>query len=181
MKFSNAKKSPWLATGLALAAVASTSTVAVAANAKICFEAESADSKAVEKPLRKVLSGPNKKYSGKGYIEIPWDQNKTKGIGQATYRINVKTPGIYYLWARTYWANGCGNSIKVLVNGSARTLGGDGTYDNWHWVDTKARVTLKAGLNIFVLKNAETGIRVDQFFLCQDPDYVPTGIRTPNV
>lgn len=175
MKRSNVKNSQWLATGLALASVAAVPTAAFAANAKICFEAESAGT--ISSPLRKVLPGANKKYSGKGYIEIPWDQNKSKGIGQATYRINVKTPGTYYMWARTFWANGCGNSIEVSVNGSSRTLGEDGTYDNWHWVDTKVRVNLKAGVNTFVLKNRETGIRVDQFFLCQDGDYVPTGIR----
>jgi len=175
MKRSNSKKTQWLATGLALTTVAGVATVAYAANAKICFEAESATT--ISSPLRKVQAGANKKYSGKGFIDIPWDQNKTKGIGQATYKIKVKTPGSYHLWARTFWANGCGNSIEVLVNGSSRVLGEDGTYDNWHWVDTKVRVALKAGVNTIVLKNHETGVRIDQFYLTMDNDYVPTGIR----
>jgi hypothetical protein len=175
MKRSKPNKSQWLAAGLSLTTVATIATVAYAANAKICFEAESAT--AISSPLRKVQAGPNKKYSGKGFIDIPWDQNKTKGIGQATYKINVKTPGSYNLWARTYWANGCGNSIEVVVNGSSRVLGEDGTYDSWHWVNTRTRVALKAGINTFVLKNHETGVRIDQFYLTQDSEYVPTGIR----
>jgi hypothetical protein len=36
---------------------------------------------------------------------------------------------------------------------------------------------LNAGVNIFVIKNRETGVRVDQVFLCESGDYIPTGIR----
>ena len=168
----------WIAGGAALAVVASAAGTALAAgNAKVCFEAEGAAS--VESPLRKALPGVKKKaHSGRGYIDIPWDQNKTKGIGKATYRVNVKTAGTYYLWARTFWANGCGNSIGVSVNGSGeKILGEDGTYDKWHWVGGTARVALKAGANTIVLHNRETGVRIDQIFLCQDGDYTPTGPR----
>lgn len=159
-----------------LAGIATTTSIALAANAKVCFEAENATS--IESPIKKALPGANHKYSGRGYLDIPWDKNKTKGIGQAVVRVNVKTAGTYYLWARTYWANGCGNSIGVGVNGGdSITLGEDGTYDKWHWVGGNARVALKAGVNTFVIKNRETGVRVDQIFLCQDGDYTPTGIR----
>ena len=149
-----------------------------AANAKVCFEAES--SPKVESPLKKV-TGKGKIVSGGGYIEIPWDQNVTKGIGKAVYKFNVKTAGTYYVWARTFWANGCGNSVKVTVNGGdEKILGEDGTYDDWHWVGGRAQVKLKAGDNTLVLHNRETGIRVDQFFLCQDRDYTPTTTRKVN-
>lgn len=147
-----------------------------AANAKVCFEAESAG--AVQSPLKKVVSAAKPEYSGKGYIEIPWDQNKSKGIGSATIKFNAKKAGVYYVWARTFWANGCGNSVEVKVNnGDAKILGEDGTYDKWHWVGGVARVQLKAGANTLVLKNRETGVRVDQFFFCQDPEYTPQGKR----
>jgi hypothetical protein len=159
-----------------LAAVFATGTSAMAANAKVCFEAESASS--VQSPIKKVTPGSSSKYSGRGYLDIPWDQNKTKGVGQAVVTVNVKTAGTYYLWARTFWANGCGNSIGVGVNGgSSITLGEDGTYDKWHWVGGNTRVSLKAGANTFVIKNRETGVRVDQIFLCQDGDYTPVGKR----
>jgi len=162
--------------GLAAAMLGLLPGAAWASNNKICFEGE-APSQLVS-PLKKVLPGYNKLYSGRGYLEIPWDRNKTKGLGSATYRIKVDKPGLYYLWARTFWQNGCGNSIAVKVNGQAPViLGEDGTYDHWHWVGGTARVKLNAGVNTFVIQNRETGVRVDQVFLCESADYAPTGIR----
>ena len=158
---------------LAGAALMSVAPAAFAANAKVCFEAEKYVS--IESPVKKASEAGT---SGGGVIEIPWDQNKTKGIGSATYKFNVKTAGVYYVWARTFWANGCGNSVAVAVNGSsAKVLGEDGTYDAWHWVGGKARVQLKAGVNTMVLSNRETGVKADQFFLCQDPNYTPVNVR----
>ena len=148
---------------------------AFAGSAKVCFEAEKPVK--IESPLRKVM-GQGSAVSGGGFLEIPWDQNKTKGIGSATYSFNAPQAGVYTLWARCYWANGCGNSILASVNGSdGKILGEDGTYDSWHWVGGRARVKLKAGKNTLVLKNRETGVRVDQFFLSQDSDYTPQGLR----
>ena len=159
-----------LLTGAALLSVV---PAAFAANAKVCFEAEKYVG--IESPLRKVSEANT---SGGGAIDIPWDKNKTKGIGTATYKFNVPTAGVYYVWARTFWANGCGNSIKVSVNGTAdKVLGEDGTYDAWHWVGGRARVQLKAGANTMTLKNSETGVKVDQFFFCQDKNYTPVGTR----
>ncbi len=164
------------ALGLTAIATGIAASGAWAAGAKVCFEAENPGS--VQKPLRKVMGSGNKPYSGKGYLEIPWDQNVSKGKGQAVYTVNAKTAGVYTMWARVYWANGCGNSVAVSVNGGpVRVLGEDGTYDKWHWVKTTARVSLKAGANKFILKNRETGVSVDQFYLTVDPNYVPTGIR----
>jgi hypothetical protein len=161
---------------IALSTTGMAATCALAASARVCFDAEVATS--METPLKKVMPGASKQYSGNGFLEIPWDKNESKGIGQAGYRVNVKTAGTYTLWARTYWLNGCGNSIAVSVNdGPLAVLGEDGTYDKWHWVGGKARVRLKAGVNILVLKNRETGVRVDQFFLSQDDEYIPTGVR----
>lgn len=158
---------------LAGAALLSAAPAVFAANAKVCFEAEKPV--AIETPLKIVKEAGTSSGSA---LEIPWDKNKTGGIGQATYRFNVPAAGVYYVWARTFWANGCGNSVKVEVNGSpGKILGEDGTYDAWHWVGGKARVQLKAGVNTLVLKNRETGVKVDQFFFCQDKDYVPVGPR----
>lgn len=160
---------------LASAVLALTGSAALAANTKVCFEAEKPGK--IESPLRKV-TGKGAVVSGGGYLEIPWDQNATKGIGNATYSINAPKAGAYIVWARCFWANGCGNSIQVAVNGGGpKVLGEDGTYDSWHWVGGKARVTLKAGKNTLVLHNRETGVQVDQIFLCTDPDYTPVGIR----
>ena len=165
---------------MALCATTLVAPSALAAGAKVCFEAENVS--ALQKPLIRKWGSPNKPYSGNGYLEIPWDKNKTKGIGQAVYRIRVAKAGVYSLWARTFWANGCGNSVAVSVNGSTpKVLGEDGTYDKWHWVGGNARVKLNAGVNTVVLKNRETGVSVDQFYLTQDADYTPVGIRKPTM
>lgn len=158
---------------LALAALALSS--AAQAATKICLEAESAGT--VQAALKKVTPGSNTAYSGKGYIHIPWDKNETKGQGQATLKLNVAKAGNYYLHARTFWENGCGNSILLSVNGQERMLGEDGTYNAWHWVDNTVKVPLKAGMNTIVLKNRETGVKIDQIFLTDDSEYAPVGKR----
>jgi hypothetical protein len=154
--------------GLAISSAAHAAT-------KICFEAESAN--AVESVLKKVTPGTNKDYSGKGYIHIPWDKNETKGQGQASFKLNVTKPGNYYVFARTFWENGCGNSILLIINGQERMLGEDGTYNKWHWVSNPTKVPLKAGANTIILKNRETGVKIDQIFLTDDSQYEPVGIR----
>lgn len=166
-------KTPLKTPLLAVAGLLFVSSAAHAANAKICFEAEKYATKSG--PFKTVAA---KGVSGTGYMEIPWDRNVTKGKGSATYRFTVAKPGIYSVWARAFWANGCGNSVGVSVNnGPTAILGEDGTYEEWHWIGGRARVKLNAGVNTLVLKNTETGPRVDQFFLCQDAGYTPVNIR----
>jgi len=148
-----------------------------AGDAKICFEAESAVR--VEFPL-KVTAKKDKDISGGSYIEIPWDPDKKyAGRGEAVYRFTVEEPGLYYLWARTWWANGCGNSIEIQIDNYPKAmLGEDGTYDRWHWVDAKGvKFNLSKGEHTLKLLNRESGVRVDQIFLTQDRDYVPVKIR----
>lgn len=140
---------------------------------KICFEAESATS--VTPSLAKMLPGKNGAYSGHGFIDIPIAAPAK--VGLATYKINVVVPGKYYLFARTVWAPGKGNSILVSVNNQERMLGEDGTYARWHWTSNSTPVRLKKGINTFVLTNRETGVRIDQFFLTNDSAYEPAKIR----
>jgi opacity protein-like surface antigen len=166
-------KSSILLAGLALATLA---PATLAQSAKVCFEAESATK--IESPIKKIGGQTKTKVSGGGYLEIPWDKNATKGLGQATYTFNAKTAGTYTVWARALWQNGCGNSVTVSVNGGPdKILGEDGLYEEWHWVGGRARVKLNAGKNTMVLKNRETGVQVDQFFFGQDSEYTPTNIR----
>ena len=154
--------------GLAVSSVAQAAT-------KICIEAESAAT--VESVLKKVMPGASKDYSGTGYIHIPWDKNETKGKGQASFKLNAPKAGNYYVFARTFWENGCGNSILLIINGQERMLGEDGTYNKWHWVNNPLKIPLKAGANTIILKNRETGVKIDQIFLTDDSQYEPTNMR----
>ncbi len=159
-------------TGAAIAAALFVST-AHAKTIKICFEAESAAT--IKPALAKMTPGQNPAYSGSGFIDIPIAA--PRGVGLATYKINVAIPGNYYVFARTVYAPAGGNSILVLINGTARMLGEDGTYAKWHWTSNPTPVHLKKGMNAFVLKNRETGLRIDQFFLTNDGAYEPTLTR----
>ena len=110
--------------GLLAAGIALISTAAHAENLKVCVEAETATD--IQEVLKKVTPGSSKDYSGKGFIHIPWDKNETKGKGQATLKANLAKAGTYYVFARTFWENGCGNSISLVINGQERMLGEDG-------------------------------------------------------
>ena len=124
---------------LASLALATFAPATLAANAKVCFEAEGA--KTIQSPIKKFGGQTKSKVSGGGYLEIPWDINLTKGLGQATYTFNVKSAGTYTVGARALWQNGCGNSVTVSVNGGPdKILGEDGLYEEWHWVGGRARV-----------------------------------------
>ncbi len=169
------RKSVCLLLGGAIAAVWSGPSLLHAAGfAKICFEAEYA--KSVDAPMR-VIKKSNKNWSGEGYLEVPPEAGK-KG-GDAAYTISVAQAGSYSVWARTFWQDGCGNSVGVQVDDySPATLGQDGTYNRWHWVNAKgAKYKLSAGKHTVKLLNREDGIMVDQVFLTTDDEYVPEGIR----
>lgn len=141
--------------------------MSLASNDKVCFEAEKPAF--IQPPFKTVAS---KSASGGNYLELPWDYNKGKSVGRVTYKFNVKTPGKYYLWARTFWKQDRGHAIKVSVNDESRTqakvLGQDETYNIWHWIGGKARFALKAGVNTLILWNNETGVRIDMFCLSQE-------------
>jgi hypothetical protein len=158
---------------IAVAMLCVLAPIAQAKTIKICFEAESAVT--VKPSLLKVVPGINRLYSGKGYIDIP--MAAPARIGSATYKINVAVAGNYYLFARTFYIPGGGNSVFVLVNGQKRMLGEDGTYGAWHWTSSRTPVRLKKGMNTIVLTNRETGVRIDQFFLTNNSRYDPVGLR----
>lgn len=137
------------------------------------------------------------------------DLEEKKWLGTPLYpnglfktRFEINEPGEYTLWARAWWHCGCGNSFYFLIdpkqdpvdsNGNgeydddipARTMGEDGTYEVWHWVQygkgkQMDRFKLDAGEHVLAAYNREDGIRVDQFLLLKyDPevDYAPSGIE----
>ncbi|MCS7253219.1 MAG: hypothetical protein RMK18_07695 [Armatimonadota bacterium] len=147
----------------------------------ICFEAE--DVTSIEQPMRiaKTEKGETEKVSGNAFIEIPWlKKEKDEPIGRATYKINISQSGVYYVWVRTYWIHGCGNSVAVAVDDGRPMVITDNTYNKWHWPRSTVQVKLTPGEHTFHLIGTEMGIKVDQIYLTTDRGYVPTGVRTPN-
>lgn len=140
----------------------------------VTWEAEKANTliaPMVAKSGTKYDSRPQKpqKNSGGGWVEIP---NKANGgkkgkdgplTGKAIYKVKVPAAGSYTLWARVMWPNGCGNSFWVAKSGRPpQVIGGDGTYDAWHWVAAKNKLVLEAGTNTIVVYNREDGVYLDE-------------------
>lgn len=152
----------------------------VYAEATICFEAE--DTKEIKPPV-KVLEPQDKveaaKVSKGKFIEIVQGAGSGSKVGgSATYKIQLPEDGIYYLWARCWWIDCCGNSFSVkLGEKPVFTFGNDGTYKNWHWVKAKVKLKMKKGSYELVLENREDGIKVDQILITNDRKLIPVDIE----
>ena len=157
----------------------------------ICFDAE--DSTSLQGPMRviKLKAKPEKRrgqVSGDdfgAFVEVPWTEEtrkKNAPKGMAVYKINVDVTATYYLWARTYWIHNCGNSIAVAFDDRPqKVLGQDSVYGRWHWVPKPVKFKLAVGEHCLRLIGREPGVRIDQFYLSSDPDYVPQRIRKVTV
>lgn len=180
-----------LAGGLMVAAwTARTPQVAAQSGYTVTWEAE--DANKIEEPFKKRNGRKSdkrpkpQKNSGSGYVEIPDKANGSKKEGDgsdlpgvAQYKVNVPAAGSYTVWARVLWPNGCGNSFWVLKQGRPKDiLGEDGTYDAWHWVSAKSKVTLAKGVNTIELRNREDGVLVDEIQVTTT-SRVPTGEVAP--
>lgn len=113
--------------------------------------------------------------------EGPDHKEINKG-GDVTYTLQVPEGGEYVMWVRAKWSGACGDSLGVLLDGSALGAVGDSVYETWHWVRLgRRKVQLAAGEHSLVITNREDGSAFDQVLLTQDPDYRPTGIEKPDV
>lgn len=83
-----------------------------------------------------------------------------KGVGRATYRVNVPVAGRYLFHARVWWRDGCGNSIAFETGDATAVLASD-TYGRWHLLTSPRVLDLKEGVQTFRLANLEDGVKVD--------------------
>lgn len=154
--------------------------LAPAANGRICVEAESG------KITSQVVLFKDPECSGGAGIEVPENVNhdpKTgevfpKVSGESVISLNVGQEGTYQLWARCWWADGCGNSFLVSVDGGERTTVSGGNYKRWYWV-RGPRIRLSAGKHTLAVHNSEDGARMDQLFLTSDFGRIPVGKMKP--
>lgn len=163
---------------------------AAQAGGRICFEAESAAP--VTAPMRvtggdQPLPADAKEAavwaaaSGKAFLEVPEGVGKPPEVGgEATCTFAVKEGGVYYLWCRVWWLDGCGNSVTLHVDGGQGiAFGQDGTYKTWHWVKAPSKpvLDLAPGRHTLKLANREDGVRIDQVLLVQEKRYVPVDVE----
>jgi len=113
--------------------------------------------------------------------EVPQEEKK----GKITFNFTIEETDKYRLWARVNWLDGCGNSFGVVMdNGPMITLGDDGTYKRWQWVNIKGRdgqFRLTKGEHTLEFRNTEDGASLDQILLTTDLDEQaqPQGILAP--
>ena len=161
---------------LVLTAFLSLATYCTAATT-ICFEAE--DAIELKAPVKIVEEKPVAKISkDKMIVILQGAGSGTKAGGSAKYKLNLTEDGTYYLWARCWWDDSCGNSFNVKIGAlPVFTLGNDGTYKSWHWVKAKVKLKLKKGTHELVISNREDGIKVDQFLITNDRKLIPVDIE----
>ncbi|MHB9025352.1 MAG: hypothetical protein ACYC7E_14480 [Armatimonadota bacterium] len=158
----------------------------------IVFEAEQATGLAKTIfVVEKVTQDASGKISGNKVLAIPKTPQGTKiPRDEVTYKVKIPATGTYYLWTRTFWTTGCGNSVFMKVEGydsGKWIIGGDGSYDFMHWVclsdgDNSSNprpLKLKQGTVTFTLGAREGGVRIDQFLLTTDRKKRPADIYTP--
>ena len=154
--------------------------ICVQADTTICFEAE--DTSEIKAPVKiieeKDKVAVTKVSKGKMIQVVEGAGSGSKIGGLAKYKIKLPEDGTYYLWARCWWDNSCGNSFNVkLGNKPVFTLGNDGTYTSWHWVKAKVKLKLKKGDYVLELGNREDGIKVDQLLITNDRKLIPVDIE----
>ncbi len=157
----------------------------------ICFEAEIA--KSVTAPMRiEKPSRTSARYGASGgkLLWVPdnagdpthkGDPNHKYAKGDAKITFKVNKTGAYYVWARCWWTDSCGNSFKLQFdNQPAKEITGS-TYKKYVWVRWKTDpIVLKAGTHTLTVYNNEDGSGVDQFFLTTDKGEEPAGKEVPN-
>lgn len=108
-------------------------------------------------------------------LVLPEGAGSAQHKGSASLKLEVKEPGDYFLWARVYWNDSCGNSVLLrIINTGASLVTEDSLYGTWHWVKA-GRVALSPGEHAVVLLEREDGIALDQLLLTRDPNFLPLG------
>jgi len=165
--------------------------------AKIVLEAEQGEvtpAMRVEDfvPRRHPKRGLQQASGGK-CVSVPKGANtdangeKIPPKGKVVLTFSVPKRGKYYIYPRTWWKDGCGNSFKMVVDQRPPVVVEDGTYEVWHWITLRSKkgtsqsrkprpFPLKEGEHTVTFYNREDHARLDQVYVTDDPDDRPTDI-----
>lgn len=144
-------------------------------NNNLWIEAESGD---LQLPMAHSddLGASNNKY----IVVVPATDEQGNGnneIGAAIYRIYVPVAGIYRLWLRVLAPSGVSNSCYISVAGSQEYRWDfDANATEWRWKSpANNSFTLVSGFNDMVIRNRESGTRIDKILLTRVNTFTPTG------
>ncbi|MBR0458875.1 MAG: hypothetical protein IJJ26_06535 [Victivallales bacterium] len=144
---------------------------------------DASQAKNITKPVEKGTDSQAAKNAvlkipdGKGVP--PDDKEPAMQYGGAEFEVELKTAATVKIWLRVWWDGSCGNTLNIQVDDEERsaTVGNDGTYRVWHWMEAPRVYKLEAGKHKICLLNREDGIMFDQMLITGDPQYVPQGIE----
>ncbi len=128
------------------------------------------DSLAAEKTALRILDG-------KGVP--PEKEEPAMKYGGALFSFEVAEPVTVKVWVRTWWDGSCGNTLNLQIDDEPRsvTIGNDGTYKTWHWLESPKLYKLAVGKHELRLLNREDGIAFDQILITTDQEYFPQEIE----
>jgi len=101
----------------------------------------------------------------------------------ATYTIDIRQAGNYYLWGRAISPNGADDSFYVQIDNGSIQLWDVSRDSKWHWdyvshrgVSGMSKFYLTAGVHTIKVKVREDGTKLDRLLLTSDKNYKPFGI-----
>ena len=100
-------------------------------------------------------------------------------FGGAQFDFELPSDAECKVWLRVWWDGSCGNTINLQMDDEPKsiTVGNDGTYRTWHWLEAPKIYKLASGKHSLFLLNREDGIMFDQLLITNDHQYVPQGIE----
>lgn len=160
-----------------------TALVSAASAATVVFEGENYT---WIKPSMKVIDSEGASGGKCVYIPLRANHSDTEqpatDDGNITIKGWVPADGTYYLWARVWWYDACGNSFFLFVDNMSADpppyITGS-TYQKWYWMKAPKTYKLTKGWHNFRFQNREDGARLDEFLITTAEDWVPSGAIKP--
>ena len=109
----------------------------------------------------------------------PENEEPSMKYGGALFEIEVPAAVKCKIWVRCWWDGSCGNTLNLQIDDEPRstTIGNDGTYHTWHWLESPKIYNLSAGKHSIRILNREDGIAFDQILITTDMEYYPQEIE----
>lgn len=155
--------------------------ISLAQTSRLTVEAENPDAETLEPPM--VIEDNPDASGGKCLAVLEGAGNPGKGagadktvFGKADYSVEIPAQGKYIFWARAFWNDACGNSVRIAVDDGNSWEFNDSVYQKWHWVKGSV-LELSPGKHKIVIYNREDGAKLDEFLLTTDAGYWPTGLE----
>ena len=118
--------------------------------------------------------------------------NEAGQMGILHYKVNISSPGRYYVWARIFSMGAEDNGLHVGIDGTWPEHGQRMQWcegkNEWTWGSAQRKELIhcgvakeiyldieKAGIHDIQFSMREDGVELDKFLLTKDIDYVPNG------